>query len=563
MSETNGNHLRNLEVTGNNEKKNFALKVLNDSFAQYLGDITTRSGFGVEEKELHHPMFKQFMLLAISKSAQSLYELLQKSSKTIMEEEENVLKRLISNLGKSQNDPKLDLAIQLFSSDLWQYLATLMLSVGYSTLDCQESNDCYLSFFFSAIGSMTAVFTQVNSLKPEFPTQLQTKKRKTTNIEESQSREGICASYASVVTKSSTSKLPWPPNAMSSIQFITSTAKYVFYKISHKNSLSPDILVKMIKSETPAIKDLKHLDNELQVACMMTHPSIRSSHERTIYQNKQVLILEWVKGKPISDIDFINTFSIQYFLEIAREIVSSLLTMHMKNILHTNITCDHIIMDPETKSLKLIGLGSAIKHSSKNIYFSNEELLDKDLRYIAPEQTGRVNREVDFRSDFYSLGIVFYRLLTGKYPFDSVDAIRLIHMHILENQLPISIINRKVPNALCEMVSKLLQTNAEDRYFSAKGIIHDLDLMISEYPSDAELSSVILQQHDIPESLLIPKKLYGRQDQYNSLLSAFDRVSPTSFEVVFISGESGTGTFIIQKKRSYHITFKISLTNDA
>ena len=338
-------------------------------------------------------------------------------------------------------------------------------------------------------------------------------------------------------------KWTWPPSDSSSFHLIKITKKHVVYCVASDSS--EDILVKVIKSESPAAKDLKNLNNELEVGKIIMHhslhPSLRCSYERTMCQNKQAMLLEWAKGHPISEIDFIKTHNIEFFLEVAREIVSALLAMHMKKIIHMNVTCDHIIADPKTKLLKLIGYGSSVSNMGKNSYFSNEELLDKDLRYVSPEQTGRVNREVDFRSDFYSLGIVFYRLLTGEYPFESNDAMKLIHMHILQDPLPVNIINPRIPDALSDMVSILLKKNAEERYLSAKGIIHDLDFMISEYPSDEKLTSVLLKQHDTPENLFLRQKLYGRCDQYESLVSAFDRVTFTSFEVIFVAGESGTG----------------------
>jgi len=209
--------------------------------------------------------------------------------------------------------------------------------------------------------------------------------------------------------------------------------------------------------------------------------------------------------------------------------------------MHMNLTCDHIIINPTSKSVKLIGCGSSSHFNSKKHHISDQELLEKDFRYISPEQTGRVNREVDFRSDFYSLGIVFYIMLTGKYPFEHDDASRLLNLHIFQEPLPVANMNAKIPLPISMMFSTLMKKYAEERYQSAKGLIYDLDLMISEYNSNKYLTSIVLAQNDMPQTLLIPQILYGRSNQFNSLLSVVNRSITSSLELVLVTGRSGTG----------------------
>ena len=144
------------------------------------------------------------------------------------------------------------------------------------------------------------------------------------------------------------------------------------------------------------------------------------------------------------------------------------------------------------------------------------------------------------RSDFYSLGIIFYKLLAGKHPFESDNALELLNMHICQDPVSIRIINPDVPVALSDMISKLMEKNVDCRYQSTKGIMHDLDLMISEYENDKQLGSVDLLQHDVPETLIIPQKLYGHLSNYEALSTVFDK-SQKSFEVALILGYSGTG----------------------
>ena len=544
MDETSDKSTIVLTDASNHGSKSFALNILTNDFARYLRDIMSRSGCGVYEKELHHPIFKRFMLLTLSKSAEILCELIHRLSITINITEEEALKRLITKSEKIDLEPKLEYAMRLFSSDLPRYFKSVMHSAGYVTSETEEDHRCYVSFFSSAIGSLTNLFLRINSLKPDFQAPAQNNKRKF-NVSDTLK----CSNYENNPNKASTSKVPWSFDKRSLIQIVANTKKHLIYRVS--NISSEDVLLKVIKTENPTKKDLKNLANELEISKMIAHPSLRIAYERTFYQSKHALILEWVQGRPISEIDFVKTFNLGFFLDIAREIVSAMLALHMENLMHMDITSDHIITDLELKSLKLISFGSSICSGGKNSYFSKEELLYKDLRYISPEQTGRVNRKVDFRSDFYSLGVVLYRMLTGKYPFESDDTMKLIHMHILKDPLPVSNVNDEIPDALSNMVSILLKKNAEERYRSAKGIIYDLDFMISEHLSDEKLTTVLLQQHDTPENLLLPQKLYGRCDQYKCVLSAFDRVNPTSFEIVLVAGESGTGECNVSSSTSY------------
>ena len=164
--------------TSDGDKINAALTALSNNFTKYLGDIMTRSGFDVHEKELHHPTFKRFMLLTLSKSAENLYELLHSLSKTITDDEENVLKRLMTKSDKIQLQPKLDHAIQLFSSDLPRYLKNVMHSAGYLTSDTEENHDCYVSFFSSIITPLINLFIRVNAIKPDFDRSEKNKKRR-------------------------------------------------------------------------------------------------------------------------------------------------------------------------------------------------------------------------------------------------------------------------------------------------------------------------------------------------------------------------------------------------
>lgn len=324
------------------------------------------------------------------------------------------------------------------------------------------------------------------------------------------------------------------PTFFQSLQLITQTRTSDIYSFS--TSWGKKVL-KVLRSSSSSKENIQKLDNELEVSQKISLPAFRKALMITNYQNRKALLLDWIEGKPLNDM----IFNVPDFLNIAKEIVSAMVSMHASNIMHLNLTCEHIIQNSEDKTIKIIGIGSCSTFSSRKTYLTYPNHLEKDLRYVSPEQTGRNNRVVDFRSDFYCLGVMFYRLLTGKFPFESKKTLKLIHMHILQNCIPVKCIKDDVPVPVSDMISKLMEMNAENRYQSAKGIIYDLDLMISEYKRDTKLSSVILAKHDISETLILPQDIYGRASEYEIMISALDKACTGSFELLFVTGMSGIG----------------------
>ena len=286
-------------------------------------------------------------------------------------------------------------------------------------------------------------------------------------------------------------------------------------------------------ADNPRIEHAQNLDNELKVGYQISHHTVRKSYSATTYQGKKALLLEWVDGIPLSHV---TKLAIPDFFKIAREIILSLLSMHSNGICHLNLTSDHIIFNSESNSTKIIGCGSSSSVCSK-VRSHNPKLLERDLRYVSPEQTGRVNRRVDYRSDFYSLGVIFYRLLTGNYPFESQNALNIIKMHVHQEPSTLHEIDANIPLPISDMTSKLMEKNVDLRYQSATGIMYDIDLIISEYKSGFQ---VTLAQHDSSNLLLLPQKLYGRENEYNTLIGVFDRIlSSSSFELVLVKAKSG------------------------
>ncbi len=183
---------------------------------------------------------------------------------------------------------------------------------------------------------------------------------------------------------------------------------------------------------------------------------------------------------------------------------------------------------------------------------------------MSPEQTGRMNRVLDYRTDFYSVGVTFYEMLTGRLPFQNSDPLELIHSHIAKQPVTIQELNPEVPNAIANVVEKLMAKNAEDRYQTAKGLLADLELCREQLEMTGTIIEFQPGRLDVLSQLLIPQKLYGREIQVNQLLDAFERVSKGSRELMLVSGYSGIGKSSvvyevnkpITQKRGYFISGK-------
>ncbi|WP_442937371.1 ATP-binding protein [Nostoc sp.] len=210
-------------------------------------------------------------------------------------------------------------------------------------------------------------------------------------------------------------------------------------------------------------------------------------------------------------------------------------------IIHKDIKPSNILINPETKQVKLIDFSIASLLPRETQEIQNANALEGTLAYLSPEQTGRMNRGIDYRSDFYSLGITFYELLTGQLPFVSDDPMELVHCHLAKNPIAVHHHNPNIPLVLSEIVSKLMAKNAEERYQSALGIKHDLEICLSQLQATGNIEYFTLAERDISDRFLIPEKLYGRETEVLTLLQAFEKVSLGTTEMMLVAGFSGIG----------------------
>ncbi len=217
------------------------------------------------------------------------------------------------------------------------------------------------------------------------------------------------------------------------------------------------------------------------------------------------------------------------FLNIAIQITSGLDGLYRNGVIHKDVKPANILIDPETNQIKIIDFSIASLLPREAQVPANPNILEGTLAYISPEQTGRMNRGVDYRTDFYSLGVTFYELLTGQLPFQSKDAIELVHSHLAKQPIPPDKVRGQgtgsIPEILSNIVMKLMAKNAEDRYQSASGLKHDLENCQQQLKERGVISSFELGSRDVCDRFIISEKLYGRHSDVETLLAAYDRVS--------------------------------------
>jgi len=222
------------------------------------------------------------------------------------------------------------------------------------------------------------------------------------------------------------------------------------------------------------------------------------------------------------------------------------------------------LVNPSTLEVRLIDFSIASLLPREIQFLTSPNVLEGTLAYISPEQTGRMNRGIDYRSDFYALGITFFELLTGQLPFTTTDPMELVYCHIAKQPPNASSINPNIPTVVSDIISKLMAKNAEDRYQSALGLKHDLEVCTQQWQETRKIVPFELGKQDISDSFLIPEKLYGRKYEVETLLAAFDRVTPGTTEMISVVGGSGIGkTAVVNevykpivRQRSYFIKGK-------
>ena len=327
---------------------------------------------------------------------------------------------------------------------------------------------------------------------------------------------------------------------------IISGVRTTIYRGTRKRDGKPAI-VKVLKSEYPTLSEIACLRQEYTIPQSLDCEGIIKTYSLETYGNGYALILEDIGGQALSQVIASEKIPLAEFLTIGLSLVSTLGELHEVPVIHKDIKPSNIIVNTKTGEVRLTDFGLASRLDRENPTIQNPDLLEGTLAYMSPEQTGRMNRSLDYRSDFYSLGITFYEILTGQLPFTATEPMELVHCHIAKQPVPPHKLDPDIPEVISSIVMKLLAKTAEDRYQSAAGLKYDLETCLERLQTTGHLQTEPEEWNFTPgkrdrgNQLLIPQKLYGRESEVQTLMDAFERVSNGASEMMLVSGYSGIG----------------------
>lgn len=324
------------------------------------------------------------------------------------------------------------------------------------------------------------------------------------------------------------------------------------------------VIIKIPNAEYPTVGELVRLRNQYAIAKNLNVPGIVKALSLERDRNGLALILEDFGGISLKDYTTSHPLSIADFLFIGIQIADALEALYQNRIIHKDIKPDNILIHPLTKQVKVTDFSISSRLPKESLTLVNPNALEGTLAYISPEQTGRMNRFIDYRTDFYSLGVTFYELLTGTLPFASTDAMELVHYHIAKQPVPPNRVVSDIPQTIADIVMKLMAKNAEGRYQTARGLKADLETCLIQLQTTGRIQGFTIAQKDIAARFQIPEKLYGREGEIERLMGAFASVAAGSVQLMLVAGYSGIGkSALVQEvhkpilaKRGYFISGK-------
>jgi serine/threonine protein kinase len=254
------------------------------------------------------------------------------------------------------------------------------------------------------------------------------------------------------------------------------------------------VILKILKEDYPTPAELTRYKQEYEITRSLNLDGVIKAYELQDYQRSLVMLLEdfggeslakWMQESPQA----YCPLPLAEFLCLAIAITEILGRIHSNNIIHKDINPGNIVLNPNTGVVKIIDFGISTQLTRTNPTFKNPHVLEGTLAYMSPEQTGRMNRTLDYRTDFYSLGVTFYELLTGQLPFPTTDILELVHCHIAKQPIPPHQVNAQIPPVVSCLIMKLMAKNAEQRYQSAWGLKADLEDCLRHLETTGEIAT--------------------------------------------------------------------------
>ncbi len=348
-----------------------------------------------------------------------------------------------------------------------------------------------------------------------------------------------------------------------------------------KKGQSQTEILKFLKTEYPTPTEIAKFRHQYEIIKPLTIPGIVKPLNLESWGRGLVLTMEDAGPLTVEQLLSNQTFDLETFFKIVIPLTKSLGEIHKYSIIHLDIKPQNVVINLDPFRVTLIDFGISTRLERSHQTLSNPNLLEGTLAYMSPEQTGRMNRSIDYRTDFYSLGITFYQMLTGELPFATTDPVEMVHSHIAKQPIPPDQVNPEVPPMVSAIVMKLLSKTGEERYQSAYGLTYDLEKCWIQWQETGQIKEFTPGDRDTSDKFQISQKLYGREAEITALMAAFGRVSgtaareetsqtgSTAIELMLVSGFSGMGKSVIvheihkpiAQQRGYFISGKFDQFN--
>jgi predicted ATPase/class 3 adenylate cyclase len=332
------------------------------------------------------------------------------------------------------------------------------------------------------------------------------------------------------------------------VELIHESGPRIIIRAVRKSDRQP-VILKTLSAPYPRTQDVAEIRREFQILQRLQNDGLQSDgvirvHSLVTNPSGSLAIEMELFGISFADVMAQRNrepLALDFFFSIALRLVRILGLLHERDVVHKDIGPQNLLFDRGSGGLRLIDFGISSELSRERQSVTSSARLEGSLPYMSPEQTGRISRDLDYRSDYYSLGVTFFELLTGKLPFTADNPLEWVHRHISMAAPAARDVNREIPAPLSRIVSKLMSKNAEDRYQSAHGLIADLERCRDELERSGSVAPFELGQADASRTFQIPQQLYGREKDIERLVELFDDVTHGATSFCLISGYAGVG----------------------
>ncbi|NEQ53731.1 MAG: serine/threonine protein kinase, partial [Leptolyngbya sp. SIO3F4] len=289
-------------------------------------------------------------------------------------------------------------------------------------------------------------------------------------------------------------------------------SKSVTYR-ALQGTRAQSVLVKVLRNAHPSFEELVRFRNQYIITRQLSHPNLMPSLALERCGKGHALVSPDEGFIPLSLYRQQHPLDISAVLKIALQLADMLHYLIRQRVIHKDIKPDNLFIHPDTGQIQLTDFSVASLLTKEQPQLTNPNILEGTLAYMSPEQTGRMNRGIDYRTDFYAVGVTLFELLTGELPFQATNPMELVHCHIAHTPKFPELGQQVIPDMVEAITQKLMAKNAEERYQSALGLKYDLECCLQQYERTGSITPFEIGQRDICDRFLVSEKLYGRKEE--------------------------------------------------